>query len=295
MAIQYAGGTIVNTTYTSDGTRGQMLTQITAALTAAGWSTISGGGTSDVLMESAVTPQGLKIRFRFFDPGTGNCIRVILRNNDLPTALASNAAYMLPTNGKIFRIIANKHQFFWFSSGALYRATAREIVMGGVPYTWTFTTAIITSAYCGWMRFNGPDDTSTANLSTWRDTLGVLGGFSISVYGASIMNATLVNYSGFTLSYPQILIPVFFTGGVRETMPIFLDGSAMEMEPLLSFSFDTTTVALSGRIVGQLWDASVMYGTVPGETTTMADGSHSLMAITDQGTDSRMTLYLAVT
>ena len=56
MATQFAGGTYVNTTITSDGTINTLITAMQTQLTNAGWTVSSGSGTNNVLMKSAALP-----------------------------------------------------------------------------------------------------------------------------------------------------------------------------------------------------------------------------------------------
>jgi hypothetical protein len=74
MAIQYAGGTNVNTTYAA-GTRTQLVDNLKAELVNAGWS-VASGSSGDWKLDSATTPAGHNCRVRLWDPGSGNCAQV---------------------------------------------------------------------------------------------------------------------------------------------------------------------------------------------------------------------------
>ena len=82
MSVQYAGGTNVNTTFTCTvGTRREIVDGLVAALTTAGWSMVSGGGTGTVVMRSATTPTASNvIDVRIHDPGSGNCAQIRMQN-----------------------------------------------------------------------------------------------------------------------------------------------------------------------------------------------------------------------
>src|SRR4051812_47184678 len=102
MAIQYSG-TNYNSTFTcTTGTRQEIVTGLQTALTAAGWTVISGSGTGNVLMESATTPapQSLVMRVKLFDPGSGNCAQLVPRNQANTHAM-SNYLPLLPAVGKV--------------------------------------------------------------------------------------------------------------------------------------------------------------------------------------------------
>src|SRR6266496_4861398 len=138
MSIQYSGGTLINRTFTPT-TRADWVNNVTQALSDAGWTTISGipGSGSDVKLESAANNNGAKIRFRFLDPGSGNCAQVTMKN--VAETLTSQIIYCLPAAGNgQWRIIANKFHFFAFATGN--NATAqRATVMGGTAYTFPMT------------------------------------------------------------------------------------------------------------------------------------------------------------
>jgi len=291
MAIEYAGGTIVDYTFVSDTTRRKLVDELAGRLAAAGWSYVSGEGTADVLMQSATTPQGLFIRFRIYDPGSGSCAQVTMKNNGSPSALTSAIAYLLPTNSKTFRIIANKYQFFMFSSSATYRRTAREIVMGGVPFTWGFIVTWL-GAYlqCGWMLYTGLSDADTAAHSTFRDRVST-SYLAEAPYASSLLNNVMLNYDYNATTWPQLCILLGLSStslyGYR-----YLDDSVPINEALISWS---STAGNTGerKIVGMLWDALVRNGQAAGESTISFDG-HTFKAITDQATDWQSTLYVAV-
>lgn len=291
MSIQYAGGTIVNTTFVSDGTRGNLISNLNTQLKNAGWTIVSGDGTGDVLVQSATTPAGLFIRFRLYDPGANNCAQITMKNNGTPAALTSSIAYVLPTNGKTFRIIANKYQFFMFSSGATYRKTNREIVMGGVPYMWDFNVAVLLSDFqCGWFVYNGESDTDVAAKSTWRDCLSFY--TSSNKTASSLLMNNMLNYTTYNHASPAISLPMFIevysNYGYR-----LLDNSTTINEAIIGWA---SGIANNTEIkfIGMLWDALVHGAVAAGESTISFDG-RTYMAITDQSVFHDATLYIAVT
>src|SRR5215470_9021370 len=103
MALQLSGDVPIDITFTSDGTRGQLYTQFVTNLTAIGWGTISAVG-SDTILESGLTPQGLKVRIEVIDPGSGNCIQFKIRDNT--TLIGPQTIFLLPSSGNQFRLWA---------------------------------------------------------------------------------------------------------------------------------------------------------------------------------------------
>lgn len=108
-SIQYSGGTLINRTF-APASRADWVGNVTQALCDAGWTTISGscGSTSagvDIKLETAANNNGAKIRFRFLDPGSGNCAQVTMKN--VAETITSQAMFALPSaGGGTWRVIA---------------------------------------------------------------------------------------------------------------------------------------------------------------------------------------------
>ena len=122
MSIQYAGGTRINYTFTDAGTRLDLVNKLNAQLKLAGWSVISGDGTADVLMKTAVNPDGLSCRLRLYDPAANNCAQFTLKNN--AGTLTSQIHYLLPGSWQ-WRIVANQYWFAMFRTTAANRNASR--------------------------------------------------------------------------------------------------------------------------------------------------------------------------
>ncbi|HWR36362.1 MAG TPA: hypothetical protein VN622_10885 [Clostridia bacterium] len=290
MAIQYSGGTIVNTTFVSDGTRRQLVDQLAAALATAGWSYVSGSGTADVLMKTAVTPQGLSVRFRLYDSGAGNCAQFTMKNN--AGTLTSAIAYMLPTAGRTFRIWANQYWFAMFASGAVYRSSPRNIMLGGtisgVPAN--ILASLGADLDVGWFNWSGDTDTSVAFNFTFRDRLSSWGGTSNSTYSASIWKSFLLNYSNYANSFPQFPMLVWYANGTF--CPNWDDGTVVQIDARIGWS---ATASINGtfRYKGFLSDAFVLGSMMNGESDLITFDGHTWMPITDQSA-SLATLYVMV-
>jgi hypothetical protein len=290
MAIQYAGGTRVNYTFTDAGTRADLVSKLETQLGNAGWSTISGGGTGDVLMKSAVTPDGLSIRFRLYDPGSGNCAQITMKNN--AGTLTSQTIWLLPASAD-WRIVANKYQFFMFRRGATNRALARGIAMGGTIWMPASQVTLLGSDKdCGWMQGTSTSDTDATARQSFRTKLTPIG---TSPRASSLYTSFLIDVSDNPgLSQPTLMIPSLT---VDTTKPSFAwqGGERHQMEALIGWSPDSSS---SSRMVikGQLWDGMVLSGQATGESTISYDG-HTFIAITDQAADEIRgvgTLHIAV-
>lgn len=284
MAIQYSGGTNINTTFTcTTGTRQEIVTGLEDALNSAGWTTISGHHTANVLLESATTPspQSLVCRVKLLDPGSGNCAQVQFRNQGNTKAQA-NQFFLFPSAGKVYRVIACPYQFFCFSADSL--TVGRTFVGGGVPYIPSFLQGIITE--CIWSQGNSTSsDTSTTLYATFRNS----------------------NFLGFdnnmcnqwqTVNGNQSEVYGSFGGGNRPGMQNLMvqkgaqdqvmqsqfapyrwhDGSLLTFEPLITWGL--TSSSDEGLIRGQLWDAAMISGQFVADQTTTFD-SHNWWVFTN--------------
>lgn len=291
MAIQYSGGTLVNATF-SPTTRQHIVDNITTNLQTAGWSAISGtpGSSGDVTMESAATPAGAKIRFRFLEPGSGNCAQVTMKHSSgTPT---SQIAYCLPSN--TWRIVADQYQFFAFMTGGSNATAARSQVLGGVLYTPSFVSVSSGDAVA-WMQFVGTSDAdTTATRVSFRRMLRG-GGSSSAAPNSNMFGSTLVET---TSSQNGGLGMVVLQGGYVAGSSFYRweDTTLLLYEPLVGWATGSA-IGNEGRIKGQLWDAIVVSGAWTSETTVTFDG-HSFLAITDSAPSANnadQTLFVAIT
>ena len=145
MPIQYAGGTNINYLFTQSSsapTRREIVDGIVLAMNNAGWTTISGAGTGDVMLESATTPasQSLLMRARVYDPGSGSCARVKLRNA-AGTRVQTGDFFLLSAASRSWRVIANQYQVFVIAQGL---TSANTFLGFGVPFLPTFLEGVIT-------------------------------------------------------------------------------------------------------------------------------------------------------
>jgi hypothetical protein len=267
---------------------------VTQALSDAGWTTISGtpGSTTagtDVKMESAANNNGAKIRFRFFDPGTGNCAQVTMKN--VAESVTSQIGYALPTAGSgQWRVIAGKFHFFVFTTGSVNAIVARGMVSGGTLYTPTFWSPPADSL--GWMLATGNTDTDTnTGASSWRRSLiptNTRPEWS-TIQTSTLVEATQVNSSGICINVWQ--------GGLNsgDSMYRWADDTFPVYEPLIGWS--AVSSAAEGKIRGQLYDALVLNSASQTSEGTFSFDGKTWMVITDApttGTRGTAALCLAV-
>ncbi|HET6887812.1 MAG TPA: hypothetical protein VFH87_07795 [Candidatus Udaeobacter sp.] len=237
--IQYSDGTVVDTLFTSNGTRRQLIDQWETAVSTAGWSVVSGGGSADKVYESATTPDGFKIRVRAKDVG-GNCAQFTLKDNGV---LESEISYTFPVNTFPYRIWANKYQYFLFRSGTDMTIN-RAFVGMGVPWLSSFMVDYMQAfPYAGWCCRNGATDVDTNAVSaSWRK----------NVSGTAATGPDVWRGTAFASNNKVLVGPALPTNIGLANYVTWEDGTHQLCEPLL-------VVPRSGgssyMVAGQLWDS----------------------------------------
>jgi hypothetical protein len=266
MAIQYAPSRI-NATFAGD-TKVLIRDGIETNLLAAGWTTVSGSGTADLLMQSALTPQGRQIRMRFRDIG-GNCLVASMQNVSgtfIGTVSATAGCFLLPAAGKVFRVVANPYQFFVFTAAV---TQPREFIAGGVPYLPSFLVSLITDI--GWLTCNSQGDTDTTIRASFRTHMIVVG------YQYTLVNASTYQGNGNEFAQGSVDLQTIASGGSAAWR--WHDDSAFVYDALLGYGLINNNEA---KVRGQLWDALVSSEIYAGDLTTSYD-SHNWIVITNNG------------
>ena len=284
MAIQYSGGTNINTTFTcTTGTRQEIVTGLENALVAAGWTVISGSGTANVLLESATTPspQSLVCRVQLQDTGSGTSAQVRFRNQG-NTKAQTNQYYLHPAVGKVYRVIACPYQFFCFASDSM--TVGRTYVAGGVPYLPSFLQGVITE--CIWSHGNCTNsDSSTTLYGSFRTAnwLGsdnnqpnqwhVCNGNQVEVFGVFSGGNRPGGQQLYVQMSPQMQQMQSQWPGYR-----WHDGSLLTYEPLIGWGL--SGMSDENLIRGQLWDSAMISGQFVADQTTTFD-SHNWWVLTN--------------
>lgn len=258
--IRYSNGPIVDVLYTSDGTKGQMIANITSALTAAGWVALGSG-----LFQSATTPSGQKIQVDVIDTG-GQCVHLRLRSPTVTVLGPINGATLFPLNNRVFRILANQYQVFHFFSGTVFTSDPCDICFG-VPYLPPFMVNLpginTLDPWCGWMACNGVGDVGYGSNSS--NVSGFHGFFPrlASSIGHMWIWDTIGFYdaSGGDIAY--LIGQTARTGGGlprNDRSGVWEDGSVSMYEPYIAWPSGHATSGNWSPVIrhGQLWD-SVIY------------------------------------
>ena len=232
-------------------TRADWVNNMISALLAAGWTQISGSGT-DMVLGSGTTPDNLKYKVRIWDPGSGNCARVGLRNWDETLLSDNNAAFCYP-GGLTWKVVASAYQFFAWVPGS---TAGRTFVMATAPKLEPAVNYNITEG--AFFASNDKGDTDTAFSATLRTN-----SYCASRVGI-ILNATAV-YGGFVDTTRSLSL--YTPAGTFAEFREWIDGSRDVLEARVRFH--PTTVP---KWLGYLWDAMLLYTSMSPDLTVTWDG-----------------------
>lgn len=276
MSLQLSGGTLVNTTFTGD-TRQAIVTGLEAALASAGWSTISGGGSANVKMESAATPSGFKVRVRLIEPGSGSCAQIKLLDST-ESFTQTGAFYLNPGASKTFRVIACRYQFFIFVPGPI---VSREFAAVGCPYIPAAYTGVINQAF--WAHGNAINDGDTTLRNSFRTRMHSSGANNELPNQCYLVNSSfweINNNANANQGSSNLVVPSggshLVLGGYR-----WHDGNGLLTEPLIAYG-DVTNG--EPKIRGQLWNALLSTTPQTIESSFSISGNSFFVISNDTGT-----------
>lgn len=287
MPVQYSAGPRVSAT-TICATKTDVLNMMEAQLVLAGWSVISGSGTTNRLFQSGTTSQGLALRARVKDNG-GTCVQFSIESTD-GTKVGTNSTL---GGGSItpidtYRVIANPFQFMVYAP-ANY-ALNRKFVMVCCPYI-PAPNAVPTRA--GFLICDSQADANATLFHCWRTTM-LVGSTQPGaapncqmLWANSIwetVNASITQWQA--LVQAVCLMSCNGSGGVTggPTTPLLY-----QWENLANMTSDAfvgwATSQLTDPILlrAQLWDALFVFGAYPGDTTGVWDG-HNWITPTNNNT-----------
>jgi hypothetical protein len=246
--IRYSNGPIVDQTFTMDGTKAQIVSQILAALTAAGWSTVSTG-----IIQSATTPTGQKMRLEVRDIGAPNYVGVRLRN----ATTASREFFVAPITGRVSRIWANKYQVFFFASGPGWPADG-SCFAAAVPWMPDFVVQVLTDNYAGWL-YGDANRNNVGTIILDSSRFGFRGLFPHwGNFGAFMWDNYIVGeLDGSVFTY--FIFQVGYTSPTTTDLTCFWeDGTLAVWEPIICWNAGHNSSNSSSMIRhGVLWDSLI--------------------------------------
>jgi hypothetical protein len=285
MAIQYAGGTLVNTTTTVTD-KATLHAAIDSALTGAGWTITTTTSSTDKIYRCVLTPQSNQIKVRVYT-GT-NCVRVKMMNTG-ETINQSDSCYLFPNTSTTYQIIANQYQFAIFVPGSL---SSRNFVFGSAIYIPPHLVSFGLSTAAFIMGDGQTDTDATNTVGSFRTSLNSRGlvGFAPS-QGWSILNSTAVEYNAIAAdssAHPGLPSLVGFQSTATHAITGYRwhDDSALIVEPLIAWG--APTVDSEARLRGQLWDSILVTESYPADSTALID-SHTYYNLTNNN-DGNVTL-----
>jgi hypothetical protein len=277
--IQYSGCTVANclqNTTIAATDRPTLIGNLRDAVIASGWSVISGSGTTDVILQSASTPNSNQIQVRLYD--SGEAAQAYLRN--VSGTKVSQAFVLLVGSGKVYRFLGNKYQWFTFTEGSTVKD---EYLMCSVPYVPTFLAASIGGDF-GIMQSNHVD--ATCNNLRYSLSSSCQGTFSAITNNNSLgLNTGLTGAGQFDVVVPGGVIG---TGGQSYR---WSDDSLFSAEPLVAWGLVASTD--ERKVKGQFWDSVVISDSFAGDSIIQLD-SRNWYAVTNNNPVQKGTLFVLV-
>lgn len=274
--VVFATTRINNTFVQVTGTRTELVQQIEPQLALAGWTTISGTGTGDVVMESA-NPAGAvpAIRVRLLDTAA-NCASIIFRN--VAGTQVSNTLFLLPAAAKTWRVVANEFQFFVFSAASA-TPVARNFVAGGIPAVASF----LAPSVVWWGVGDASSDTDATTRETFRLSLTtqqagcgtpINSGQQACNYDGTLLDG---NSNSSAATGALTLLAPYYTAAssaVANQFNMFADGSYMVSDAYLGWGIAGVVLTSPLRYIGTMYDAIVVSSPTTYDTTVTFNGNN---------------------
>jgi hypothetical protein len=288
------GGQRITTVLEMAATKQQIINATESALVQVGWYTISGSGTTNLLMQSSMTPQGLRYRLRVRDNGSNNTSFSI--ENVAGTRQGTNntnGTGLLWPNNRTYRIVASKYQFFIFEDNATSvnsnSASFRSTVFCGVP--WIPSNLVGTIYESIWMITNASSDGSSSQRGSLREVLGARNNVGGNGNLTVICNNNIWESQG-NSGMNGIGMPSLITlwQGTRIQRQLYTwyrwhDDTEFMVDPLIAWGLTAQTD--EAKIRGQLWESYIAVGGPyqPNHTFTLDGRTFLPMTINNYGTN----------
>jgi hypothetical protein len=285
-------------------------TNLETILLSAGWTTISGHATTNLLMQSGLSPSGLQMRLRIKDNG-GNCSALSIENKTSTIAQGNTSTnqglFLLPGTLKNFRVIANKYQAFIFSTSF---TSSREFVYVGVPALPSELVGLITDCIIG--AGDAQTDSDAIYRATFRTALDFDGNNTVNLMPnqAFILNGSFAEVSNNTWFLNGVtaagnnngtatlrLISTSGRGSNNQSGYRWHDGASFINDAIISFGMSSNND--EGLARGYIWDACVVSDFFAADNTVTGMDSHNWWIVTQNNMggsngDNRGSLFLVV-
>ncbi len=239
MAVQYAGGTNVDSVIAADD-KTTLIDNLKAELVTAGWS-VASGSSGDWKLDSATTPQGFAMRVRLYI-GTGSSALIYIMNQS-ETLAPTNPIWMYVAAGQTYNVLANKYQCFLIDPGG---TSYGRFGAFGVPCVNSSLTGL--GDCVAWACGNRDSDTGTSAFGSFRTILYSQGQCAV-IWGSNQLSDNSLD----NLGPPRLMNQVSPKGDASGYQ--WYDGSKMVFDAQIGWGMALYTMAVW---FGWLWDAFVL-------------------------------------
>lgn len=268
-APQYAGGTTVDTTVAAD-TAAILIAAVRDNLVTAGWTILSGSGTTDVVLQSASTPNSNSISVRIW--ANGSTASFYMRNSG--GTKVTRAWNLNVATSKTYVFNACKYRFAMWPPGS---TAGNEFLWVEVPYVPDLISASISGEF-------GILQSHTSSYC-WRERMT---GQYLSY--AFLVGGTLSDQNDDGTASALVLL---------QTVPIQQATNAgyrwRNNTLMVTDAFPVVSEAQNteAKIVGQLWQA-IIVSEQYADGATISFDSHTWRAVTVSNSTARQTLFIMV-
>jgi hypothetical protein len=261
MSIQYSGGPNVHYTFVGS-TKATIITAVQTQLVSCGWTVISGSGTTDVILQSVLTPQNLQLKMRVWDAG-GATVHFYIGNTSGSRGFGNDGNFIIPDSLDQYHIIAGPYQFFIFNGSSIYYGN--RFYACGTPYLPSFVSGL--TYECMWELSNSfYDNNRYTHGTSWRNWLTSSGGAGDEIQSPVnqylLWNGIDWSANGQAISFGGcsacgVLSLMAIAPARNESLPVWTNDQAMIYEPYITWG-QSSYCDCNVKIRGQLWDAAIV-------------------------------------
>ena len=282
LTTTYTGVQRASSYSTITSTKSALYNFIEAAAVAGGWMVISGSGSTNILLQSGMTPPGQNLRMRLrVKDNSANCVTLSLENvpgTKVSTNNTTSGIHLLPTNRR-WRAIFNRYQFAIYADNDVVN---RGAAFGGVPWIPSNLEGTIYEA--AWMMGNSSTDGDSGSRGTLRDVVGYrnntsggTGNLAVLCNGNLWENANNGGLDGIGIFNMLTLWQGARVARNQVSWYRWHDDTVPMVDPLIAWGLTANTD--EGKIRGQLWESFVYTEGVQGDICFRVE-DHDFVALT---------------